>query len=408
MEILFKNKASRFTVLRNVCIIIFFTASLFIGNALLSSSAAEAACDPPFEQVNENGFGRRLNLYSWAMYPFTSASGSHLYVSTYAKWIGAQIWRYDGNDWERVVRGGLGSRNNEGVRIMMEYKGALYAGSWNRTNGAQIWRTFNGTTWEVVVSEGFDGSGNESIRSLREFNGYLYAGAHNPDGYGQVWRTINGTDWEPVNLIGFGDLTNNSVHDLQVFNGYLYAATRNEEKGAQIWRSLDGINFEVVVGDGAATPSGFGDPNTAAILHMEVFNGYMYIGNLNFDRGFDMQRTNDGINYEKVGQDGFGYGSCAGYAWRFNVFDGYLWMAGLNTCDGGTVWRTSDGTNWEQIVGDVGLVPGGFGDVSNWGNRSIGVYNNKIYIGTAECFFNDCFPDWDGTEVWEWQGECDQ
>jgi hypothetical protein len=397
---------------RNICISIILITGLLLGTALLPTNRVEAACDPPFVQVNENGFGSIYNLYTWSMKSFTNDRGdTHLYAATYAKWIGAQIWRYDGNNWQRVVRWGLNSLRNEGVRIMMDFNGALYAGVWNRTNGAQIWRTTNGVNWQAVVTGGFGNARNETIRTLREYNGWFYAGTQNTAGPGQLWRTQDGFNWEQVNLGTNFDPTSNSIHDMKVFNGQLYLATRNEVVGTQIYRTTEpGVNLEVVVGPGSRTPSGFGDASTVATMHMEVFKGALYIGTLNFARGFDMRRTFDGIDYEQVGQNGFGYGNCAAYAWRFGVLGDHLWMGGLNTCSGGTVWKTSDGVLWQQLVGqDSELDPpvlGGFGDESNWGIRSIEVYNNKIYFGTAECFFNDCSPYWDGTEIWEWQGEC--
>ena len=387
---------------------------LVLENIVFPLSNVKAACYPPFLQVNENGFGNRLNLYSWSMKAFTGTSGGNrLYVATYSKWVGTEIWRYDGNTWEIVVSGGLGNPNNQGARTMMDFNGALYTGVWNMEDGAQLWRTDNGVDWSVIVTDGFGDASNESIRALAEYKGYFYAGTHNPKGIAQLWRTSDGDNWERVAIDNF-DTTNSSFHCLMVFDGSLYAATRNTIKGAQLWRSEDGVTFEPVVGnvrDGAVMPSGFGDRQTAAIMHTAVFQGKMYIGTLNFRDGFDMRRMDSDLNFEKVGEDGFGYGGCADYAWRFMVFDGYLWMGGLNMCTGGTIWRTLNGDDWEQLVGeDSTLTPpvlGGFGDESNWGIRTMEVYEDRIYFGTAECFRNICYDDWDGTEVWEWQGECE-
>jgi hypothetical protein len=416
MGVVHSQTGSRFGGKSAPWVVRLFLILAFISVLGMPAGSAQAACDPEFQQVNENGFGSRFQLYAWSMTNFVDSRGEdHLYVGTYPRLGTAQIWRYNGTIWHQVVDRGLGNRYNKGIRSMLVYQNALYAGVWNQQQGAQLWRTFDGVNWQVVVMRGFDGSGNESIRALREFDGYLYAGTHNPDGFAQLWRSANGTDWNPVNITGLGDTTNNSIHDLQVFRAYdhpdqieyLYAATRNQVKGAQIWRSANGIDFEVVVGDGAAAPSGFGDRWTTAVFHQEVFNGHLYVGTLNFRSGFDMQRTADGVTFEKVGQAGFGAGSCAPYAWRFGVYENQLWMGGLNTCSGGTIWRTANGTDWQQMVGASpgALWPGGFGDATNWGIRSIGVYQDKLYFGTAECFDFSCFSSWDGTEIWEWPGE---
>ena len=73
---------------------------------------------------------------------------------------------------------------------------------------------------------------------------------------------------------------------------------------------------------------------------------------------------------------------------------------------GGSVWRSFDGEIWEEMVGGNGTYMWyGFGDKHNWGIRSFEVYNDKLYIGTANCFHERCQPDAMGTEIWEWPGE---
>jgi hypothetical protein len=46
----------------------------------------------------------------------------------------------------------------------------------------------------------------------------------------------------------------------------------------------------------------------------------------------------------------------------------------------------------------------GFDDQYNWGIRSFGVFQDKLYIGTGNCF--SCGQTGEmGAEIWEWPGE---
>lgn len=80
--------------------------------------------------------------------------------------------------------------------------------------------------------------------------------------------------WRQVNINGFGERGNESVPALEMFNGQLYAGTVNWNDGARIWRMSDGATWTAVsdVRFGSAYPA-----NTA-VWDMIVFKGQLYAG----------------------------------------------------------------------------------------------------------------------------------
>jgi hypothetical protein len=365
-----------------------------------------------FVQINEDGFGDPMNVYAWSMKSF----GGYLYAGT-GNLAGvddslsgsAELWRYDGADWEQITDTGFGNANNTGIRNLVEFRGDLYAAMVNQQDGAEIWRSSNGTDWEQVASGGLYDTGNEAVRALVEFKGRLYAGLQDTSGgTGELWRAFDGDRWLPIARDGFGWPSNSSVHDLTVFNGYLYAGIRNTTSGAQIWRSENGKDWDQVVGRFGDTPKGFGDTDTVLVFDFQEFNGQLYVSTANVVDGFALFRTTDGLNYEQIGDFGFGDPS-NGYGWRMHVFEGALWLGVTNIEapeKGASLYRSFDGVNFEEMIGANGTYGDyGFDNPINWGVRSFETYEGELYIGTANCPFGDCADQVTGAQIYQWTGD---
>ncbi|MDY6857281.1 MAG: hypothetical protein SWO11_21780 [Thermodesulfobacteriota bacterium] len=404
-----RNTQSKGIVSSNLILIWFF-----LGFLTFQTDTAQAACDPQFIQVNQNGFGSQFNRYCWSM----KVWNGHLYVGTRNMKKGGEIWRYDGTEWQNVVSAGFTSKESEGFRNLEILNNVIYAGSMNLYSGAELLRSHDGTNWEIVMDDGFGVPQNDSIRGMQTFAGFLYIGLQNQGtGSGQLYRTEDGTTFIPVSLDGFGDRDNNSMHTMEVFNSQLYVGTRNRNAGLQIWRTMDGSNFEMVVGPGAATPEGFGSKRgNRSAMDMHVFNGQMYVGVSNPTRGFSVWRTSDGLTYEQVISNGFGvFGNS--FAWRFATYENQVWLGTYNYLNaffinrGASLWRSSTGNvdDWKELVGKDGIYFGyGFDNDCVWGIRAFEIFQGKLYIGTGN-------RDWclnldeAGAEVWEWPGEvCDE
>jgi hypothetical protein len=375
--------------------------------------AAVADCDPQFTQYDVNGFGNSFNRYVWSSVVYND----QLYIGIQNERSGGQIWRTDGETRkQRVVTGGLTTPHNIGPRSMEVCLSRLWAGTDNVEDGAEIWSTTDGATWTPVLTGGAGIA--PTVRSARalyctHFNDieYLYIGLQDGDTGGKIVRTTDGVAFQTIVSGGFGTIANSSIHAFQEFNGQLYAGTANDTTGMQIWRTTDGRNFENVVGPRALTPGGFGHERSGATTDFAVFNGQLYVGNINAFGGFGVYATPDGINWTKIGEDGFGFNG-NDYAWDFAVYENALWLGTLNNAAffnpgtlGAGVWRTFDGTNWEEMVGseNATYLPWGFGDPYNMGVRKITEYHGKLYIGTAQ----DPRPnvDREGFELWVWPGE---
>lgn len=398
-------------MMRNIlfeCLFIFLCSGTLFHTTLVSAQV-QSDCTSGFDQVNEDGFGDRFNLYAWSMKTF----GDHLYVGTLNNEHGGQIWRYDGSSWENVVSENVNESGNRGFRNLLIYNGMLYAGTYNTTYGAQIWRSGNGSNWEVVQYDGFGDANKTSVRAMIEYQGFLYVGLQDSnEGPGQLWRSSDGVTWQPVVLDGFGDISNNSMHTMAEFQGDLYVGTRNTITYTQLWRSSDGLNFEVVVGEGGVRPPGFGVSNNNSIYDLHVFKDRLFIGVGNNKMGFSVYYTPDGVVFKRIGKFGFGESNNI-FAWRFFTYKRDLWLGVMNPSlgeQGGSLWRSGSlwrwGFQWEELVGANGVFQGyGFNDLRNWGVRTFENFQNNLYVGTAQCWEQRCEEFVSGAEVWRWTGE---
>ena len=390
----------------------FILLVVLIGGFFMSTIALPD-CNPQFRKVSEDGLGTgSSNSVIWSLQEFNG----RLYAGTSNVFIGAEIHRYDGQSWERVVQNGLGNINNEGIRHMAIYKGVLYAGTVNVKNGSEIWRSADGVNWEKVMTGGFGSRTAESVRALEPFKGYLYAGVSEAgnDKPGKLFRTTDGANWEPVVVDGLGDPDNDSFHAMEKFHGFLYTLIRHGRLGPpQIWRTADGINFRQVVGPYSATPAGFGVPNTQVFYHIKAYKSYIYVGTANYD-GFSLHRSSDGIVWEEVGREGLGTPGNGQesfrnpgniFGWRFEIFENDLWL-GIFNYTGARAWKTDNGLDWVEMVGPAStFAPAGFGNPWNWGVRSLEEFNDKLYLGTAQCILVECLGVIPGAAIWEWPGE---
>ncbi|KYK19960.1 hypothetical protein AYK24_04690 [Thermoplasmatales archaeon SG8-52-4] len=210
------------------------------------------------------------------------------------------------------------------------------------------------------------------------------------------------------------------------FNDKLYVGTWStplgntdygKRNGGEIWR-YDGTTWEQVVGHIASyTKGGFGNPDNIGIFDFIEFNSYLYTGTMNWDFSFkggcEIWRTQDGLNWEKVVDHGFKpfmsdidkkSGVTNTYCWKMEVYKNYLYAGTYNSLDkfsgnsgmGCQLWRTKDGTDWEK----VNLPKGdGFGEKENYGIRTMAVYNDELYVGTAANLLLD-----NGFEIWKYDG----
>jgi len=374
-----------------------FLAALWMTTApILASCVVEPVTETEtltgITQINEDGFGSGdLNGYAWCMAVFND----ELYVGTLtqagegtATQIkgdasplqtegGCEIWRYNGTSWTQVVTDGLGDPENRGMRNLKVINGCLYGVTRNEVEGMEVWRSCNGTDWERLATGGFGlGVVNNSGRALTSFNGHIYVGTDNHWG-GQIWRSSDGVTWEQVASAGISDINNIWIAEFAEFNGWLYIGTNNILGGFQVYRTQDGLDYQRVHQGG---------PGQCA-LTLSIFNNRLFLGTADIVAGFRLYVTDDGLDYQVVLEDGF-TSLYNRYLWSMQEYNGRLYAG---TYTGALVlwgafqlFSSADGEAW--IVEDAN----GFNYPYQYGIRSMTVFNGKLILGTATASPEGC------------------
>lgn len=362
--------------------------------AAMAQGISETLTLTEIKQINETGFGGKVNKYAWSMAVYNDA----LYVGTLnvdnmrgmfnffagtsmvRSSQGAEIWRWDKEGaWTRVVEKGMGNPRNYGVRKLLVIDKCLYGVTANHDDGFEVWRTCDGETWEKTAAAGFGDPHNTSGRGLGFFNGMIYVGAENRQYGAQLWRSADGQKWEMVADKGVSDPGNIWLSDMVAFQGRLYMGTLNL-KGFQVYRTRDGRHFERVAAQGIGKTTNWG------ALKLHVFKDKLFVASQDYLQGFDLYVTEDGINFEAALEKGF-KDRHYGYLWQLEEYHGRLY-AGLYYHRGFRLPKgrfglisSADGEEWE-VEND-----NGFGNDYQYGVRSMAVFNDQLLLGTASAKF---------------------
>ena len=381
-------KRSAFFFLFSMIVIFSMVAGLTASTAQTPQPAAQPQVDPAvpiWRQANISGFGDPDNAGVLALEIFND----RLYAASDNYQIGAKVWRMETNgSWTAVSEPGFGSaygKKNAAIPDMTVFNGNLYAGTaWNGITG-QMWRTPDGMTWSKTVADGFGYANNLGVAPFDTFDGFLYAGTFNPTDGLDIWRSASGDlgTWEKMVTGGKGNPNNELATSFIEFGDYFYAAIENQIDGAEIWQSDDGSNWTTV------KSGGFGDSDNTQTGGMTIYGGYLYVGTRNDVTGAQIFRSANGTAWEPVIENGFGDVNNIKiemiYAWN-----GSLYAGTQNNATGIEIWQSSDSLIWNQINSD------GFGDSKNinviWNSSSI-EYNQHLYIGTENSA--------DGGEIWQ-------
>jgi hypothetical protein len=354
---------------------------------------------------------------------------------------------HDNSKWKQLTSNGFGTETNLASRGIAIYNDELYIGTQNN----KLPKLFQNTCPELlqVLSQVLPNRLPNFLqinnrfkiifriahyirnRTMRKF---LHLVISRSEGC-EIWKYNYSTD-TLTQIVGEDSITgmksgfnynfNCLAGAIKEFNNKLYVGTANtpigslqdpHRKGCEIWR-YNGITWEQVVGHIAPiVKGGFGNAENMAISDLEVFDGYLYAGTMNWDftlkGGCEVWRTKDGVEWEQVVAHGFKpymsetdllTGVTNTYLWNMEVFRNQLYVGTFNSCYrfiinagiGGQLWRTNDGKSWEKIPLPNG---DGFGEKENYGIRAMTVYNNELYIGTAANIVHD-----KGFEIWKYDG----
>ncbi|OLC55790.1 MAG: hypothetical protein AUH92_01405 [Acidobacteria bacterium 13_1_40CM_4_69_4] len=195
--------------------------------------------------------------------------------------------RVDSLDGAHRVWRDFGYRSMVVCQTASDASEALYVStmSSSKAPGALILRSVDGADFEPVTDPGMGDRGISSYRALVGFKGRLFAA---PAGSGRMWanavasvvlecRDPLSRQWTPASEPGFGDPTSAGVFEMAVFDGQLYAGVSNPFTGIQVWKTdAEGnppYRWKRVLTGGA----GRGKLNQA-VMSMFPFNGGLYVG----------------------------------------------------------------------------------------------------------------------------------
>ncbi len=359
-------------------------------------------------------------------------------------------------EWRQLIGGdnaGFGKNSNIGLRGIEEFNNELYVGtqSFNKSKILEISNVQNGISKRFFFN--FDAFHSLPFLKLKEnplslhlsrnlidknllfmslLSNSLKLAMHMRSKMSEgcevwkynysadTWNQVIGGENEALLPVGFGDHKNLAASVFKEFNGDLYVGTWSSPiNGCEIWR-FDGNSWEQLVGKNAKVKGGFNDPNNIAAWCMEEFNGYLYVGTMNWDYtptgSCQVYRSKDGTNWTKVVDRGFRDFLSESeqnvhntYAWSIKSYQNHLYIGTFNTNSvfnlensGCQLWRTSDGLDWEKMDCPGG---NGFGETENYGIRSMIEYYDELYIATATDAYQPNGMNVQGCEIWKFNGE---
>lgn len=215
-------------------------------------------------------------------------------------------------NWEVAGDLGFGDPNNNGIFMMTQANGQLYAGTFNHFEGYQIWTTppcgASPLQWRKVIDRGAHrGPLSEIAMGMCEFNGALYVGSSIQNGgydrtnlvgpgAGEIIRIWPDDSWDL--LVGMPrDTPDGMKYPLSglgpgfdnIFAGYTWRMCQHDG-----WLYVTTFDWSVFL-QFAHRPS----PTSRRLL-----NGIGYDQLTDVGGGFEMWRTRDGVNWIPVTLNG--------------------------------------------------------------------------------------------------------
>ena len=226
-------------------------------------------------QANPDGFGDSDNKTCTSM----AVHGGKLYVGTY-NLSGCQVWKFDGPgaaNWVKAAEGGFSSdTENNYCSSMVVYDGNLYAGTRRNdsSSGCEVYR-YGDTplSWTRVNTDGFGTQYNYAAGSMAVLAGKLYAGTYNRNEGAQVLRYNSGTSWTRVST-AFGDPEDPEyeIRSMAVWQSKLYAGTASEGISKAMVYSYDGSAWTLESEPGFEGYPGAEDRDNRGVLSMAPYD----------------------------------------------------------------------------------------------------------------------------------------
>ena len=206
--------------------------------------------------------------------------------------------------------------------------------------------------WTKIANNGIDNPSVIFMFPSVEFHGKLYFWLPSA---GQsavpVWA-YDGTTFSHAAADGFGDASNIALNGGVVFDDYLYMSTGNQNGPGQVWRTQNGTNWERV-GQGT-----IGGPNENNCSLLGVQGGKLIIVFSNYNTGAQAW-SYDGNVFARANTDGFGMNMGDVTLDAGATFDGRIQTIGTLNNNTFIPIQYAGGTTWERTG------PDNFGDPNN-------------------------------------------
>jgi hypothetical protein len=170
--------------------------------------------------------------------------------------VGTRLFRTKGNlsppydQWEQVNFDGFGNQFNHNILGLESFKGRLYAGTWNFTQGLEVWRARTSRksklipfdNWEMANTNGFgDPDRNQATNFMLRHGGALYLVGYGDGGEGRgiFTRTYDGIHWEEITAPGFNEAPVDGFQWMADFQGEIYIGAHSGNGPLQLWAYHD-------------------------------------------------------------------------------------------------------------------------------------------------------------------------
>lgn len=312
------------------------------------------------------------------------------------------------SDWEEVVADSNGYpfgnsviTQTDHIDSLAEFNDYLYVSVGNRGNGGDepagtlVYRSQTGNpgSWgESLIPAGFGDINNENFKDMVVFQGWLCGGTWNQTEGAEVWCSQNGINWVQKNISGFGSGINNPnnfiiVHSL-VFDNQLYFGVYNspnqsydDNGSARLYRTTN-----ITTANPTWQEVYSGTTGSRYVDLLGNLNGYLYIATSSVD-GIIILRSPSGDvgSWNQVNIPGMSGNPNNSHTYNDSsvVIDDHLYLAISNTTDGFEIWRTTGNfLNSNNVVDWEQFGPGGWSDSNNV-KAGLVIFNNLLYAWTT-------------------------
>ena len=297
------------------------------------------------------------------------------------------ISMYNGTSWSVLTGGPFDDPDNSSIRTMKEVDGKLIIGTENAREGAQLWSLeFNGDTpvWAQISSPTITYTANTGNGSLNAALVAATSGLYNSATFAASTGDIVDLDQIYSNDNSLTQFENNFLVGTWQPFGLFLGDTLNS--AAPLIQILSPANL-LAWGEGSFNtdlspiPQGGTDNG---VMRMEVYNGYLYVGSVNYTGGTSLTRIALSQLNTRLANPPFDSGLGTNGGWQILTTDGFRSLSSdldpgagvisLVQLDGDGNIVANAVTN--QVKGDSGS--GNGGSVYSW---SMKVVNGKLYVG---------------------------